>query len=119
MTHRSLNPLTWLAVALVVAIGLMVVLGAVTMNAYGGYYGMMGGTSWAWGVVMMAVPGAVLVLILLAAIGGLGDPSFAHGPSAPLASPLDVLDQRYARGELSRDEYLRARADLGQGRIHS
>lgn len=111
--ERRVKPLSWLAIALVVAIGLMALLGAVAMTTYGGYYGMMGG-SWGWGLVMMAVPGVLLVIILVAALGGL-----QGTPSASTMPPLTILDERYARGELSREEYLRARDDLGSGRAHS
>ena len=114
MTNPRTGPLTWLAVALIVAIGLMIVVGTLTMTTYGGYYGMMGSAAWGWGFVMMAVPGVVLVLILLAALRGLREP-----PKAAAASPLDMLDERYARGEVTREDYLRARGDLGQGRAHS
>jgi putative membrane protein len=119
MTNPRTGPLTWLAVALIVAIGLMIMFGTLTMTTYGGYYGMMGGGAWGWGFVMMAVPGVVLVLILLAALRGLGEPPMAAGGPAAAASPLGILDERYARGEVSREEYLRARGDLGQGRAHS
>lgn len=117
--NRKMNPLTWLAVALIVAIGLMVVVGTLTMSTYAGYYGMMGSGTWSWGFVMMAIPGIVLVLILLAALGGLGDRSATLGYVAPTPTPLNILNERYARGELSREEYLRARADLGLGPARS
>lgn len=117
--NRRTNPLTWLAVALVVAIGLMVVFGTLAMTTYGGYYGMMGGGSWAWGLVMMAVPGTVLVMILLAAIAGLGQSPSAPAYPVSAPNPLDILAERYARGELSHEEYLRARDDLGSGRANS
>ena len=38
--------------------------------------------------------------------------SQAAGQPHP-ASALDVLNARYARGEIGRDEYLQARADIG------
>jgi len=115
MTNTRTSSLTWLAIALIVAVGLMIALGAMAMTAYGGYYGMMGSSSWGWGLVMMGVPGVILVLILLAALGGLGDHSIATGGVGRSANALDILDERYARGELSREEYLRARGDLGHG----
>ncbi len=35
-------------------------------------------------------------------------------PGAPRRSPgLDVLEERYARGEINRDEYLQKKQDLG------
>ncbi len=119
MTNTRTSSLTWLAIALIVAVGLMIALGAMAMTAYGGYYGMMGSSSWGWGLVMMGVPGVILVLILLAALGGLGDHSIATGGVGRSANALDILDERYARGELSREEYLRARGDLGHGRADS
>lgn len=111
---RKTNPLTWLAVALVLAIGLMTAFGALTMTRYEAYYGMMGGT-WAWGLVMMMVPGAILVLVLYAALGGLN-----ARPPAPAGAPtpsqlLSILDERYARGEVTREDYLKIRDDLSRG----
>lgn len=38
-------------------------------------------------------------------------PAVAAGPAAA-GGPLEALQLRYARGELARDEYLQARADL-------
>lgn len=36
------------------------------------------------------------------------------GPTgAPRARPREILDERYARGEISREEYERIRAELG------
>jgi hypothetical protein len=35
------------------------------------------------------------------------------GASVPGPQPLDVVRMRYARGELSRDDYLQATRDLG------
>ncbi len=116
MRNQRTNPLTWLAIALVVAIGLMAALGALAMGNYPGYYGMMGGGSWWWGIVIMAVPAVVLIIILVAALAGLGSP--ALGASGTLGTPLGILDQRYARGELTREDYLKIRDDLGRGPNH-
>jgi putative membrane protein len=113
MTNRSMTPLRWLGLALVVAIGLMVVFGTLAMTTYGGYYGMMGSAGWPWGLLMMGIPGVFLVLLLLAALGGLEGRSTGPSTGAP-PNPLEILDQRYARGELSREDYLRIRDDLGR-----
>lgn len=110
MKGRGTGPLGWLAWALVVAIVLFAVFGALNMAADGGYYGMMGTGSWGLAVAMMAVPGVILVVILLAVLEGLGG-----RPAAASANAFDALAARYARGELSRDEYLRIRADLMKG----
>ena len=36
-------------------------------------------------------------------------------PAPAASAPLETLHMRYARGELTRDEYLQARDDLGPG----
>ncbi len=110
----KLSPLAWLAVALVVAIGLMAVLGAWAVGTTGGYYGMMGTGGWGWGVAMMGIPVVFLILILLAALGGLSETPGTPVQAPRPTSPLEILEARYARGELSREDYLRIRDDLGR-----
>ncbi len=112
MSAPRLKPIGWLGIALVVAIALLAVFGSLSLAADGGYYGMMGTGTWGWAVGMMAIPAVVLVAVLVVALRGLGEPPL----SAP--DPLRILDGRYARGELDRDEYMRMRADLA-GRTSS
>jgi len=117
LTNRRSSPLAWLSVALVVAIVLMVLFAVLSMTSAGGYYGMMGSGAWIWGMALMAVPGTLLILILVAALGGLGDRTAGrvvpnHSP-VPM-SALELLNQRYARGEVAREEYLRIRADVAR-----
>ncbi len=116
MENSRTNPLTWLGIALVVAIALMAIFGAITMwTWHGGYaggdYGMMGGSNWGWAAVMMVVPAVILVVLLVAVLVGTREP-VATGTPAPTSSPLEILDARYARNEVSRDDYLRIRSDL-------
>lgn len=65
---------------------------------------------WGWGmrlfglVFMIAILGLV-VWASLSAIRGPGSRSNRRGA-------LDLLDERYARGEIEREEYLERRADL-------
>lgn len=84
-----------------------------------GLDGGMGGLGWLWmlpGVVFML---GLVVLVVLATIWllralsdrGPQHPSSAR-PAAMAASPREVLDLRYARGEMNRDEYQQARHDL-------
>ncbi|MCC5859799.1 MAG: SHOCT domain-containing protein [Ectothiorhodospiraceae bacterium] len=56
-----------------------------------------------WAVVI------ALVILLVRWLGGAGGDSPA-GRSRP--APLDILKERYARGEIDRDEYEQRRRDL-------
>ena len=63
-----------------------------------------------WSVVMMIVVwGAIAVLAVVALVWGGG-----RGPSTRSASALEILDQRFARGEISAEEYRRRRDTLRQ-----
>ena len=67
---------------------------------------------WRW---WMPFPGLVWLILVVGAIVGLvlllrsGSGSRS---SAGRRSALDVLDERYARGEIEREEYLRRKDDL-------
>jgi putative membrane protein len=87
---------------------------------YGYGPGMMGGGwgggyGWGYGLIHAAVSVAVIVAIVLLviwavrAITGGG----AHPMHARRSSGLDVLEERYARGEIERDEYLQKKKDIG------
>lgn len=83
---------------------------------WNGGYGMMGwgGFSWLWPLHFL-IPLLILGLIIAAAVaavrysGGWEDRSVraGRGPSGG-----GILDERYARGEINREEYLRKRRDL-------
>ena len=118
MESRDSNNWFWLVLAVVLVFGIVAVSAAVAAP-FGSYYGMMGGgAAWGWGILMMAIPALILIVVLLALFGGVREPTDtvlhpAYTP--PPANALDTLDLRYARGELSRDDYLRVRGDLRQG----
>ncbi len=119
MANRRMSPLAWLGIALGVAIALMVIFGALGPSAYSGYYGMMGSGSWGWAALMMGIPAVILIVVLLAALGGLREPTAYPGYVPPPENPLEILERRYALGELTRDDYLRIRDDLTRGPSHS
>ena len=115
MTGRKTSALVWLVVGLVISVALIGIAAAGNSSRAGGDYGMMGG--WSVGMAFMAVPAIILIMILIIAIGELGEkPGYNTYPVyvPPQPSPLDILDQRYARGEIGRDEYSRMRAEFGK-----
>ena len=119
MANERMSPLAWLGIALVLAIALMAIFGVLSFSTYGGYYGMMGSGSWGWAVLMMGVPAIILIIILVVALGGLRETAPYPAYAPPPANPLEILEQRYARGELTREDYLKIREDLNHGSIYS
>lgn len=112
METKQTSPLVWLALALVLSVGLMAVFAAFWMP-FGGGTGMMSG-GMGWGVLFMVVPAAFVILLLLAALGAFTPTTTYVAPATPA---LEILNLRYARGELTREEYQRIRAEL-EGRAH-
>ncbi|SRR6266568_155264 len=113
MELRISNTWPWAVLAIVLGSGVIALIAATAPSS--GYYGPMGNGTWGWGILMMAVPALILIVLLVALIGGFREPTPAIVyPAYPAshANALDVLEQRYARGELSREDYLRIRGDL-------
>lgn len=78
-----------------------------------------------WMVIMLAVLVLIIVGIVLLARGWGGrreDGQWSSNRQAPFAegnaggaersTPLQILEQRYARGDIDREEFLQRRADL-------
>ncbi len=88
-----------------------------TIMGYGyGPWGMMGGWGYGYGfgvlhmIVWVIILAAIIVGIiwLVRSLAGTGG---HYGPPRRSAG-LDVLEERYARGEIKRDEYLEKKRDL-------
>lgn len=105
--------------ALVVGALLVAGLGMAAMAAFfGGPYSggwMMGGSwggSWGWmGVVGAVVMFTIFLLLLALALSFLRRPEEASWAGAPV-DPLGVARLRYARGEISREQYQQLVSDL-------
>ncbi len=70
------------------------------MMMYDGHmYGFFGGFMWLFWIVVI-----IVIILAIKAIGG--------RPAEKRMSALDVLDERYARGEIGREEYEQKRKDI-------
>lgn len=86
---------------------------------YGGYgpnWGMMGGYGYGfYGPLHMIVWIIILIVIIAGVVWlvrSLAAPGQQQLPSRRSAG-LEVLEERYARGEINRDEYLQKKKDIG------
>jgi putative membrane protein len=74
----------------------------------GGAYGPMGGPMpWAWGWMLLigTVLFVGLIVVIALAVWAAVRAGRQPGPSAPPSRPRAILDERYARGEISTEEY--------------
>ena len=88
---------------------------------------MMGwdyGWSWGWmllgGLTMILFWGGLIALIVLAVRGLTGDGQRQRSDrseSGPSVNVLDILQTRYAQGEITREEYEQIRNDLKRSSI--
>lgn len=80
------------------------------MMDYGGY-----GWHW-WGWLGPIFFWLVLILVIVAAVKYLFSAGERprSGGSGPSSSAVSVLEERYARGEINRDEFLQKRDDIAR-----
>ena len=78
------------------------------MGGWGGGYG------WGFGLLHAAASVTVIVAVVFLVIWAVRSISGAgpHGPQARRSAGLEVLEERYARGEIGRDEYLQKKKDI-------
>ncbi len=81
-----------------------------------GPYMMWNGGSWMFfGPLMMIVFIAAIVAVVVLMVrwlGGSGHGTAAHPP--PSRTPLDILKERFARGEIDKEEFEERRRTLGE-----
>lgn len=69
------------------------------------------GMGWGWigiGAIHMVIFWALVILALIALVRGLTDAGVRRGETRP----IDILKARYARGELTREQFEQLRREL-------
>jgi putative membrane protein len=74
-----------------------------------GYYGMMGGFGWI-GLIFNLV---ILIGIVMLIVWAVNRFSNGWNQSTKNQSPREILQARYARGEITREQYQQMMNDLG------
>jgi putative membrane protein len=84
---------------------------------YGPGYGMMGGWGYGgygFGVLHMVFWVVILIAVVVGIVWLVRSMTSAGARTLPArrSAGLDVLEERYARGEVNRDEYLQKKRDI-------
>ncbi len=82
-------------------------------GGYGGYWGphMMFGGGW-WGWIMMILFWALIIAGVVALVKWLFSSSRPTGGGRSESSALDILKERYAKGEITKDEFEQMKKDI-------
>ena len=81
---------------------------------YGPHMWDGGWHSWFFGQLMMIVFIAIVVVVVILLVRWLGGPHHGGAPYAPPGKPpLDILKERFARGEIDKQEFEERRRVLG------
>jgi len=68
-----------------------------------------------WGALMMVLFWGAIIALVVWAVQSLGrrdDGQAQSGATPPARTPLEIAKERYARGEISRDEFEQMKRDL-------
>ena len=112
---KTSTRLIWIVVAIVAGAGLL--LGGVWLSRIGwgmfglGRFGMMG---FGWGGIPMMLFWIVMIVLGVWLISSLVARTNNQPPSQvpPAESALDILNKRYARGEITKEQFDEMRRDL-------
>ncbi len=109
MADNQRDTLIQIMIVLIVAVlGLVVVSSLFGGGMMGG--GMMGGMM-GFGWLIMLLP-IIFIIVLIYALLDKDKPSYTPSPYHVKENPLQILERRYASGEVSREDYLRMKEDL-------
>ncbi len=86
------------------------------MWGYGPDWGMMNGWNWGWYGAGHMFIWLLIIVLVIAGVAWFARSGSRRGNVLPLSdqrSPaLNMLEERYARGEIDREEYLQKKRDL-------
>jgi putative membrane protein len=80
-------------------------------------WGYEGGYGWHWGfgmLLQMALYWGVLILLIVLLVRWIFGKQSGPVPRAPDKSALDILKERYARGEIGKDEFDQKKRDISE-----
>ena len=79
-------------------------------------WGMHDGTGW-WIFLIVGLPMmlgmGVMMWFMMRMMMGMGNHSGSSGATHPENDPLEIAKRRYARGEITKEQYEQLRGDLG------
>jgi putative membrane protein len=114
----------WVFLGVIAAVVVVsVVLNAIFFRAYyptGSspyYYGMMNwgyGGFWGIGALMMIVPFVLLVLFILWIVDVTRDHHYVEHNEWHGRNALDILNERYANGSITQEEYIRMKEEINK-----
>lgn len=115
-TGRNLGWIVLALVGIVVVVAvaaLALTLGSSGSSGYGWMMGGDGGWGWMWGVgaLIMAIPLILLVVLIFALVRSATPPTVVV-PASPMADPVAEARLRYARGELTPEQFRQVLSDL-------
>ncbi len=79
------------------------------------YYGpMMNGNDWGWGIFMMLFWFVFLVLVAYVILRVLKGHDHRHTDHNHRADPLDIAKERFAKGEITKEEFNELKKELAK-----
>ncbi len=109
--RRATNSVVWLIVGLIIVALVMAVVMAIFYSDNDTGFGMMGGSGLGFGAGLMIIAVVILALIIVIALGGSENHTVVYGTQS---NAQEILDQRYARGEISQEEYVRMKGEIAR-----
>ncbi len=74
--------------------------------------GMMGGFGMGFGAIFMVLFWGLIIWVIVALVRGTASPGGSDPTAYRVDSPMEVLKKRYARGDITRQEYEEKKRDL-------